>query len=628
MKLKIRIEELIIGGLLGAGVGAAVTSPLAMLAGPLPGFTPASMSGEPLWAAALHAAMLGTVAACAAAGVWIASQQESEQHVSGTLYLPELRRAGRALQAIQNADMSDDQRAGKVRGLVLGGIELSRSAETRHLLAIGLQGGGKTVLLDAALDQIEQRRERKLVFDPKKDFVKGRYDPTRAVLLGPWDSRSVVWDAAADFDTPARANEFCQVLYQVAARPEYKRWSGGAARIVAGLIVAEMLDARRAKRPAAWSWATVADQIKSLGEVAMIKRAAEGDSTIRTLIPSAFSTGKLTRDEISITNSIPEGIDVIKMLAATDAAKPAALRFSLRHWLTREAHREIDTVIFNFDENYKSAAGLIFGAMLDVVSSTVNSSLPNQSADAEGGLWFVVDEAPQLGAEGLTKLQALDAVARSRGMRMIIAAQDESQFVSALGRDKAVPLLALAGTRIYAQTSSEVARAICDRAGEKKILQITNTASGGAVQGKVAAPQVLPALLASDITGLVVRRKRWWKPWAATGAEIIVQSGPTLGRLLQPFGARRPDIAEAFIPCPAWQWGEHHAADADADATRSNAQPQPQPTPPIADDGRAPPQPDPAVDSPFDDPSPGPDLESPFTDPAPDDDAIDWTKDL
>ena len=575
MKLKIRVEEVLIGALLGAGVGFAVTAPLALLAGPLPGFTPASMAAESLWASALHSLMLGGAVACAAIGAWLASQQESEQHVSGTRYLSNPRQAERALQKIQDADASDDQRAGKVHGLVLGGVELSRSAETRHTLLIGLQGGGKTVLLDAALDQIEQRGERRMIFDPKKDFVKSRFDPAHAVLLGPWDSRSAVWDAASDFDTPGRAYEFCQVLYQVAARPEHKRWVGGAARIVAGLIVAEMLDAKRAGKPAAWTWATVAAQIKALSDVAMIQRAAEGDSTIKTLIPSAFSTGTLTKDEVAITNTIPEGIDVIKMLAATDAAKPDAMRFSLRKWLAREAHTEIDTVIFNFDENYKTAAGLIFGAMLDVVSSTVNSSLPEQGADADDGLWFIADEASQLGAEGLTKLMNLAAVARSRGMRLIIAAQDESQFVAALGREKAAPLLALAGTRVYAQTSPDVARAICDRVGERKVLQISNTATGGAVQGKTATPQVLPVLLASDLTGLTVRRtRRWWNPRDEIGAEIIMQSGAVLGRLIQPFAARRPDVAEPFVPCPAWAWGEHHA-DLSRPAPTSPLTPEP-----------------------------------------------------
>ena len=616
MKLKIRVEELLIGGLLGAGVGLAVTAPLALLAGPLPGLLPGSMAHESFFIFALHTLMLSVAFAFTCAGIWIASQQESEQHISGTLYLSKPDRAARALQKIQDADASDDQRAGRVHGLVLGGVELSRSSETRHALVIGLQGGGKTVLLDAALDQIQQRHERRMIFDPKKDFVKTRFDPAHAVLLGPWDSRAAIWDAAADFDEPALAHEFCQVLYQVAARPEYKRWTGGAARIVSGLIVAEMKDAWRQKKPAAWSWTTVANQIKSLGEVEMIKRAALGDSTIRTLIPGAFSTGVLTKDETTITNTIPEGIDVIKMLAATDAAKPDALRFSLRRWLKHEAHREIDTVIFNFDENYKTAAGLIFGAMLDVVSSTVNSSLHEQSADAPDGLWFLVDEAPQLGAEGLTKLTSLDAVARSRGMRLIIALQDESQIISALGRDKGLALLALAGTRIYSQTSPEVARAICDRAGEKKVSQISNTATGGAVQGKTAPEHVLPALLASDLTGLVVRRKRWWKPWAETGAEIIMQSGATLGRLIQPFGARHPDIAEAFVPCPAWAWGEHYA---DRDAQRD-------PAPPVPDERGPEPEQQPDVDldieSPFDDSAP----ESGDHAPAPDADSIDWTR--
>ncbi|MHB1773560.1 MAG: type IV secretion system DNA-binding domain-containing protein [Acidimicrobiales bacterium] len=631
MKLGARPEEWIIGGLLGAGAGLAVTAPLALLAGPLPGLLPHDLAAEPLWAAAVHALMLGTAVACAAAGVWIAARQASEEHIEGVEYLSSQAAAAQALQSIQRADMSDEQRAGKVRGLALGGIELSRSAETKHLLLVGLQGGGKTVLINALLDQAAARGERRIIFDPKKDFVRAYFDPSHVVLLGPWDERSVVWDAAGDFDEPSLAYEFCNVLYQVAARPEHKRWVGGAARVLSGLIIAEMVDARVAKRSAAWSWSSIAAQVASLGDVDMIKRAARGDSTLRTLFPSAFSTGKLTRDEVSVLSTLPEGIDVIRMLAATDSAKPDALRFSLRRWLSGTAHAEIDTIILNYDENYKVAGGLIFGAMLDVISSTINSSLPEKSADEPGGLWAVFDEAPQLGAEGLVKLQSLAAVGRSRGTRVVIAAQDESYFAALLGRDKADLLLALAGTRLYSQTSPGVARAICDRAGDRKIIQITNTASGGARQGKVAETQIVPAILPSVFTGLAVRRRRWYRPWSRTGAEIILQSGNLLGRLLQPFGARHPDIAPMFVPCHAWAWGEHH----NAGPTRSNA---PQPTPPTTDGGRAPepqqpqePAIDPDIESPFiDTPAPEPDEPSPFDDPSPaqDDDAIDWTKEF
>ena len=571
MNIRVRFEELLIGALCGALAGYAIGLPLLLLAGPvLTGWHALLMQtspGESFLQAIAHMliAALGIVGA--GWGAWFASQQRSEEHIDGVLYLPEFARAGRALEKLQRADMSEAQRSGRVHGIVIGGVELSRSAETRHLMMIGLQGGGKTVLIDSVIDQIEQRHDRKMLFDPKKDFVKSRYNPATTVLLGPWDDRAVVWDAAADFDEPKRAEEFCQVLYQVAARPEYKRWTGGAARIVAGLIKADMLDARSANKAAGWSWATVAHQIKALSDVDMIKRAAVGDSVIRTLIPNAFSTGTLTKDEIAITNTIPEGIDLVTMLAAVDAARPDALRFSFRRWLTREAHREIDTVIFNYDENYQTAAAAIFGAMSAVISSVVNSSLPEKSADAPDGLWYLVDEAHQLGAEGLTRLKSLAAVGRSRGMRLIIATQDESQFIEALGRDKAAPSLALAGTRIYAQTSPENARSICDRAGERKVLQITNTSTGGAVQGKTAIAQTLPALLASDFTSLRVRReRRWWNPLDPLGAEIIMQSGATFGRLIQAFAARRPDIAPAFLPCEAWKWGEHYSTNHPAPA--------------------------------------------------------------
>ena len=571
MNIRVRFEELLIGALCGALAGYAIGLPLLLLAGPmLTGWHALLMQtspGEGVLQAFAHVLLVALGLVGAGWGAFYASQQRSEEHVDGVLYIPEFQRAGRALEKIQRADMSEAQRAGRVRGIVIGGVELSRSAETRHLMMIGLQGGGKTVLIDSVLDQIEQRRNRKMLFDPKKDFVRTRYNPATTVLLGPWDARAVIWDAAADFDEPKRAEEFCQVLYQVAARPEYKRWTGGAARIVAGLIKADMLDARAANKAAGWSWATVAAQIKSLSDVDMIKRAALGDSVIRTLIPNAFSTGTLTKDEVAITNTIPEGIDLITMLAAVDSARPDALRFSFRRWLTREAHTNIDTVIFNYDENYMTASNAIFGAMSAVIASTVNSSLPEQSADASDCLWYIVDEAHQLGAEGLTRLKSLAAVGRSRGMRLIIATQDESQFVEALGREKAAPSLALAGTRIYAQTSPENARSICDRAGERKVLQITNTSTGGAVQGKTAIAQTLPALLASDFTSLRVRReRRWWNPLDPLGAEIIMQSGATFGRLMQEFGPRRPDIAPAFLPCEAWKWGEHYSTNHPAPA--------------------------------------------------------------
>jgi len=559
--VRVRVEEILIGAACGALVGYSIGLPLLLLAGPQPagwGFFVLHAGAASLLARLAHSVLWVLGLAGAAVGGWLAARQASEEHIEGVEYLSSLDRAGSALQAIQSADMSDEQRAGRVHGIALGGVELSRSAETRHMLEIGLQGGGKTVLNYSIIDQAAARHERRIVFDPKKDFVRAYFDPSHVVLLGPWDERSVVWDAAGDFAEPGLAYEFAQVLYQVAARPEHKRWVGGAARILAGLITAEMVDAAAAKRPASWSWASIAAQVATLSDIALIQRAAEGDSVVRTLFPSAFSGGKLSRDEISVLSTLPEGIDVLKSLASVDAARPDALRFSLRKWLTGSAHREIDMIIFNFDENYKAAASLIFGAMLDVISSTINSSLPEQSADAPGGIWCVFDEAPQLGAEGLIKLQSLAAVGRSRGVRVVIAAQDESQFAALLGREKAEVLLALAGTRLYSQTSPDVARAICDRAGERKIMRITNTVSGGARQGKVAEVETVPALLPSTLTGLVIRRRRWYRPWARTGAEIIMQSGNRIGRLLQPFGVRHADIAPMYLPCHAWAWGEHH----------------------------------------------------------------------
>ena len=601
MKLKIRIEEVLIGGLLGAGVGLSVASPLILLAGPLPGLLPGSMAGESLWIFSLHTLMLGVAASCACAGAWIAARQDDEDHVRGMRYFKKAAVAATALQAIERRRFSDAQRAGKARGIAIGGVEFSRWTETRHLLAIGLQGTGKTVTLTSILDQAAARGDRRMIFDPKKDFVQTHYDPAHVALMGPWDQRSVVWDAAGDFSKPGLVKEFCKKLFDVATSGPNKHWAGGAARILAGLIIAEMVEAQAAKRSATWTWASIGERLRRDNPLDLLLRAAQGDSGLRTSFPSVFTApdprqARLQRDEASVLGTLADGTEIIALLAAVDAAKPEALRFSLRRWLKREAHADIDTVIFDFDEDYEEAGHLIFGSMLSVVTSTTNSALPNKSADDADGMWFIVDEAPVLGAAGLVKLQRLAAVGRSRGMRVVIAAQDETQFAAVLGLEKAAPILALNGARIYSQTSGPGADSICKRIGERQIRLLENTATGGAVQGKTSRETPRPVIVQSDITELEVTR---------SGPEIIVHIAGTLGRVVQPFGTKHAAIAEQIVPCPAWEWGEHHGADRHAPQLEHD-----EPTP-------------------FDDPSPEPDIESPFDDhdPAPDPDAgLDWTR--
>lgn len=605
MKLKIRVEEVLIGAILGAGVGLAVTSPLTLLAGPLPGLLPGSMAGESLWGFSLHTLMLGVAASCACAGAWIAANQESEQHIRGMRFYRDPDEAAVELQAIEVPRMSPAQRTGKARGLVIGGVEWSRSRETEHMLVLGLPGGGKTAgVLRPTLDQALARAgSRVLLHDLKGDFTQSHFDPATTVLLGPWDARSAIWDAAADIDSPALSDEFAGSVCGVADSGQNRYFHQGAAAILAGLIKSYQRSGAR------WTWAQLGDALRA-APVDLIRRAAEGDALVRQAVPSVFAPvrGKieLTVGERSLLSTLGNSSRMLLQLAAVDAARPQAPRFSLRQWLLGTAHAEIRLAILNSSALYGQAAESIFGAMLAVVSATVSAALPEKSADDGGALWCIFDEGKQAGATALERLQVIAEVGRSRGVRVVLGLQDAGQLAAAVGREKAEPMMSMQGTRIYLRAAPGSAENIVRTVGEREIQRIQNTATGGAIQGKTATYDRVPVLSPSDLTGLRATRL----PGDTADIQMLVAIEGAIGLLVQNSGPRPARIAAQFEPCPAWRMG----------LPPEQQQIAPQPTPPAAID--------PDIESPFgDSPAPEPDVESPFDDSAPDaDDAIDWTK--
>lgn len=605
MRLKVRIEELIIGALLGAGIGTAVMAPLALLAGPFPGFTRAALAAEPLWAKALHASLIGVAVACAAVGAWLASQQDDEQHVRGTRYYSDPTEAAAALNAQEAPRMSPAQRAGKVRGLRIGGVELSRSREAEHALVLGLPGGGKTAgVLRPALDQALARGARVVLHDPKGDFCETHYEPETTVLLGPWDARSSIWDAAVDIDSPALADEFAASVCGVADSGQNRYFHQGAATILAGVIKSFQREGK------GWTWAQLGDALRA-APVDLIRRAAEGDPLVRQAIPSVWAPvhGKieLTVGERSILSTLGNSARMLLQLAAVDAARPNALRFSLRAWLLQTDHAGIKLVILNSSALYQNAVEAIFGAMLAVVSATVSAALPEKSADEGGDLWCIIDEGKQAGSAALERLQVIAEVGRSRGVRVVLGLQDAGQLAAAVGHEKAGPMMSMQGTRIYLRAAPESADNIARIVGEREIQRIQNTVSGGAVQGKTATYDRVPVLATSDLTGLQATRLSD----GTANIEMLVAIEGIVGKLIQNSGPRPNRIAAQFEPCPAWRAGP-----------APEQQIAPQPTPPTADGGRGP-QPDPNIPnigSPFDDPVPGLDKLAPEQD----DDTFDW----
>lgn len=542
-----RVEEVVIAAVVGAALGFALVAPFVT---GLPGYLPGRVHGVIDIARALLAWVVPLAGAIT--GGAHAACQPRDTHRQGVRYYPDPGEACRALTRQERAHYSPAQRAGRVTGIVMGGVPFARRSETGHLYLVGLTGGGKTATLEGLIDQLLARGDRAIVHDLKGDLVARYFQPATGVLLGPWDARAALWDAAADIDSPARADEFAAAVcgVRVAAGAD-AHWVRSAANVLRGLIKSYMRDGRP------WTWADLCDVLTG-DPVRLVQRAATGEPLVRTQFASAFVGTRggppsghdgpgLSREGSSILSTLAAKVGWLLAYAAVDAADRDRERFSLQQWLTGQAHREKRLVFLNHNALYAGVCEPLFGALVATVRATVTSPLmPEVAADAPAATWCIFDEFPQLGAAASAATEALAALGRSRGIRVVLALQDETQLAAKLGTQQAASLLAQQVSRIYLRCSPQTADAVCRRTGNHQVDRIETNASNGAVQGKTKRAVEVPVMRPDALTGLQVR---------PAGVEMIVHIGATLGRLWQPYPERRAALAEPYVESATWRRG-------------------------------------------------------------------------
>lgn len=547
MYIKPRFEEVLIGAALGAGAGLAVASLLLLLThAPLPSLWPPILKMQAsVWLRLEGAWVIGLALSGAFIGGWLASQQESVQHLNGVRYFADEDEARDALAEQFRPHLNRAHKAGRVRGIELAGVELPRGLETEHCLVSATSGGGKTVLLTQVLDQARARGDRVMVHDPKAELVSTHLD-AHARLLGLWDQRASILDTA-DIDSPALAHEFADAICGVREDDEYIDFHRGASLIMAGALIALM------RRDGAWTWAGLLD-VLALPARELAVFAAQGSRLVSKVLPHAFlplrkdgSAPEPNRTEASILFTLATNVATLMQIAAADAGRPDAPRISIREWFRGEAHTDISLLILNTHADYEKACAALWGILLSIAASEVASGMPNRSPD-EPGVWILADELPQMGTVSIRQVQKIVELGRSRGCRVWLVLQDESQLAAKLGGEGAAPVLATQALRVYLRTAAAGATTIAQRYGEREVLRIESTTSQGAVPGKTARHDHVPAILPSAFSGLRVLQD--------DGVEMIIGVGDVLCRVKQPFAPRHPPIAASFVACEFWRAGE------------------------------------------------------------------------
>ena len=322
------------------------------------------------------------------------------------------------------------------------GLPMSRDRESRHCLISGSVGSGKTQTIQHMILEAMRWGDKMLILDTKGDMTERL--PGEITLIAPQDKRSAVWDISADCVTKQDARELAARFIPKSSDP---MWAEAARELLVACIVS-----LQRENGAVWTWGDLHARAL-LGADALKDMALAHHPAAAQMIGDPAS-----KTAMSILTTFKAHIHVLEAMAEAWSAGDQE-KFSAANWLT-DPHAT-SPVILQRDGRYPQLTNAWIGGLVSLLSSHVCS--PAFSESGQRRIWLFLDEFPQL--EAMDDLASLLDLGRSKGVCVVLAAQDTSQIRIRYGRDRTNAWLSMIGTHIIGRMNpgegaEDISRAI------------------------------------------------------------------------------------------------------------------------------------------------------------------------
>jgi Type IV secretion-system coupling protein DNA-binding domain len=389
-------------------------------------------------------------------------------------------------------------------------ISMGREREARHFLILGSVGGGKTQTMLHLIDEALARGDGLLVLDTKGDMMGGLPAVGDPLFVAPHDRRSLVWDIATDCSVKQDARELAARFIPPSSDP---MWSEAAQEIFVACIV--HLQTTRNKD---WGWAELQRVVTAdIEQLASFARDHNPNALKLLGQPDSKTT-------MSILTTFQIHMRIVSVLAEA-WPDPFARRFSIRAWLHNPTpHRPL---ILQHDPGYPELSRIWIGSMLGLLASAVGS--PTLTENPRRRVWLFLDEFPQL--PPIKQFPTFLELGRSKGIAVVIGAQDTAQIRAVYGQDQAKSWFGMTGTKIITRiNASEAAEDISRLIGEQQVERRTQSTTH--VGGK------------TSVTESIQREVRR----VVTASELASRLGPTKGGVRVLFIGLGEDVYELELP--------------------------------------------------------------------------------
>jgi len=343
------------------------------------------------------------------------------------------------------------------------------------------------------------------------------------VILAPWDARGWAWDISSDLENIADARNFANCLIKDSNDPMW----GNAARAILTAIVVSLMKEKQ-------SW-----ELKDI-----LAEAGKGYAHIRGLVmqycPEStllVESEEITRTTQGFMTNLAAYLSTVADLAAAWAGKKEENKaIPFKKWLLMDIpdnKKHLKTIIMQGNARYLPLQQAYMQAIMSILGATISSPALTNSRNRR--VWFVLDEVAQIGK--IDTLTTTLAVGRSKGIRMILGAQDLSQIKEIYGDNVADAWATNISTWILGKTSSvETARYFSEFVGKRKIRKYMPVFSGGGMAGSTADQRQDSW---QETEEWVIRPEEWAqlgsRPQKKAVELVLITGGPHAYRLLWPW---------------------------------------------------------------------------------------------
>jgi len=371
----------------------------------------------------------------------------------------------------------------KYEAYKIANMPYAYQGEMQHTLIVGANGVGKTVLISNIVEQIRQRGDKAIIYDKKGDYTKWFYDPSKDMILNPFDDRTEAWSLLSEINNIGSVKQMAKAFI-----PDSGNKGDGKIWDEAGRIAfTEVVNKLHAQGEDLTN-REIVDKIlrQDMKEVAKMLENTYGQAVIDANSPKTAS---------SVLFVLAAHFNSLKLTHSKQSES-----FSIRDWVLSE---EKDSMLFvTSQEDLSSELAPLQTAWFEIAISAILS----KDQEKEQKTWVILDELP-----ALHKIPSLDsglATVRSYQGCFVIGLQNISQIRDKYGKDAAQSISSECNTRcLFKSNDADTAKWVSDNIGQIEITEFKEGLSYGAnsIRDGVnvsTADKLKPALLPSEILNM------------------------------------------------------------------------------------------------------------------------------